>query len=277
MYQPLASILMKRLINILISLIIPIFGFATGQAGDILIWNGDTLTIFSNPLELRSDIDSLRPKLFGEKDAGINTACWRGYIAEWTIIENEIYLTNIFSCNYDSIKSDLKVVFGSECKNGTVQATWVTGNILIPKGKLINYVHLGYDSFYETELVLTLKKGKLIEQKEYDNSKSYKSMFPENEDSLQNFIYSNIDWNKIPDLKDEKIRVFISIQSGQTTKPDSIVILRGSENEILNQEALRVVRLIPEWDVYYKLGEVYRMKWTLPIIFDEQRRKKYAR
>lgn len=96
-------------------------------------------------------------------------------------------------------------------------------------------------------------------------------------DSLQNFIYSNIDWNKIPDLKDEKIRVIISIQSGETRKPDSITILRGSENEIFNQEALRVVKLIPEWDVYYKLGEVYRMKWTLAIIFDEQRRKKYAR
>lgn len=162
---------MKRLINILIALIIPIFGFATGQAGDILIWNGDTLTVFSNPLELRSDIDSLRPRFFGEKDASINTACWRGYIAEWTIIENEIYLTNIFSCNYDSIKSDLKVVFGSECENGIVKATWLTGNILIPKGKLINYVHMGYDSFYETELVLTFKNGILTGQKKYDNSK----------------------------------------------------------------------------------------------------------
>src|SRR5690554_7470635 len=81
---------MKRLINILIVLIIPICGFATGQAGDRLIWNGDTLTVFSNPLELRNDIDSLRSKLFGEKEAGINTACWRGYIAEWAIIGNKI-------------------------------------------------------------------------------------------------------------------------------------------------------------------------------------------
>lgn len=278
-YKQVSEHIMKRLINILIVLIIPICGFATGQAGDRLIWNGDTLTVFSNPLELRNDIDSLRSKLFGEKEAGINTACWRGYIAEWAIIGNEIFLTNIFSCNYydDSIKSNLKAVFGKEYENGMVKANWISGKILIPKGKLIHYVHSGYESFYETELVLTFKNGILIEQHEYDNSKSYKSIFTEKQDSLQNFIYSNIEWSKIPDLKNEKVRVFISIQSGETIKPDSILIVRRSNNEILNQEALRVINLIPEWDVYYRLGEVYRMKWTIPIIFDEQRRKRYAR
>ena len=270
---------MKKLINILIVLIIPFTGFATGQAGDILIWNGDTLSVFANPLELRNDIDSLRSKLFGEKEAGINTACWRGYIAEWTVIENEIYLTNIFSCNYDDdgIKCDLEDVFGTICKDGKVKATWMTGNIVIPKGKLIHYIHSGYDSFFETELVLTFKNGMLIEQKKYDNSKSYKSIFSENHDSLQNFIYKNIDWNKVPELKGEKIRVIITIQSGETRMPDSILIVRKSENDLLNQEALRVVNLIPEWDVYYRLGEVYRMRWTFPISFDEQKRIKYNR
>ena len=263
---------MKRLINILIILIFPLSVFATGQAGDRLIWNGDTLTLFSNPLELRID-------MFGEKEAGVNTTCWRGYIAEWTLIENEIYLTNILSCNYydDGIKSNLKTVFGSEYEDGKVKATWINGNISVPKGKLIHYIHSGYGSFYEIELILTFKDGKLTKQKEYDNSKSSKSIFTENQDSLQSFIYTNIDWDKIPDLKDEKVKVFVSIQSGETTKPDSIMIIRGVENKLYNQEALRVVKLIPEWAVYYRLGEVYSMKWTLPIIFDEQKRRKYAR
>jgi len=81
---------MKRLFNILMVLFIPIAVYATGQEGDILIWNEDTLFIFSNPLELRDDIDTLEPKLFGDQDAGITTACWRGYVAEWTLIDNEI-------------------------------------------------------------------------------------------------------------------------------------------------------------------------------------------
>lgn len=270
---------MKRIINIFIALIISISVFSTGQAGDILIWDGERLIVFSNPLELRNDIDSLRPKLFGEKNAGMNTACWRGYIAEWTMIDNEIFLTNIYSCNYyeDSIKSDLKTVFGAEYNNGRVKASWLTGKILIPKGKVVHYVHSGYESFYETELELTFKNGILTEQIRFDNSKSYKSIYTEKQDSLQNFIYNNIDWNKVPDLKDEKKRVIIMITSGETKKPDSVLIVRPCDNGILNQEALRVVKLLPEWDVYYKHGVVYRMKWSLPIIFDEQKRMKYAR
>jgi hypothetical protein len=276
--------IMKRLINILILLIIPIFGCANGRlAVDRLIWNGDTLRVFvfSNPselLDLRNDIDSLRSKLFGDTEAELNTASWREYIAEWTIIENEMYLTNIFSLNYyhDSIKSDLKTVFGAEYENGKVKATWITEQILIPKGKLIHYVDREHQ-FYKTELVLTFKNGKLIEQMEYDNSKSLKSIFTENQDSLQNFIYTNIDWKKVPDLKNEEERVFITITSGATSKPGSVYLVKGSDHEILNQEALRVVNLIPEWDVYYRRGKFYRIAWSVPIIFDEQKRMKYAK
>lgn len=268
---------MKKLFYLLAAFIFPLTVFPTAQVGDILIWNGDTLAIFSNPLELRDDIDSIRPKLFGDKKASINTACWREYIAEWTLIENEIYLTNILSCNYseDSVKSNMETVFGAEYKNGKVKASWITGKILIPKGKLIHYVHSGYQSFYETELVLSFKDGILTNQKEYDNSKSYKSVFSKNQDSLRIFIYKNINWEKIPDLADERVKVFIEIESSETKKPH-INIIRDAENELFNQEVLRVMSLLPEWDVYYRLGDVYRMRWVQPIVFDEQTRKKYA-
>ena len=251
---------------------------------DRLIWNGDTSHVFvlSKPLAdllyLRNDIDSLRQKLFGEKEAGINTSWPSGYIADWTIIENEIYLTNIFSLDYsnDSIKSNLETVFGYEYENGKVKATWISEQLVIPRGNLIHYLDRGYQ-FYETELVLTFKNGKLIEQKEFDNSKSYKSIFTENQDSLQNFIYTNLDWQKVPDLRNKKERVFITITSGETRKPDNVFIIRGSDNEILNQEALRVVNLIPEWNVYYRRGEFYKIRSAVAVIFDEQNRKKYAR
>lgn len=49
-----------------------------------------------------------------------------------------------------------------------------------------------------------------------------------------------------------------------------------SVNEILIQNALRVARIIPEWDVYYKLGEVHKQIYTLPINFNEKNRAKYS-
>jgi hypothetical protein len=278
-------IIMKRIINIIIALIIPFSGLAEGiLTVDRLIWNGDTSNVFvlSKPLAdllyLRNDIDSIRSKLFEEKEAGVNRFCMSGYIADWTIIENEIYLTNIFSINFsiDSTKSDLKTVFGNEYENGMVKATWISEQLVILRGKLIHCTDPAYQ-FYESELALTFKDGKLVEQKVYDNTKSYKSIFTENQDSLQNFIYSNIDWKKVPELKNEKVKVAINITSGETSKSAIADILRGADNEILNQEALRVVNLIPEWNVYYRRGEFYKIRWLVTVIFDEQKRLKYSR
>ena len=93
--------------------------------------------------------------------------------------------------------------------------------------------------------------------------------------ALEFSFTKNINWEIIPNLADERVRVIINIESSETKKPH-FNIMRGAENELYNQEALRVMSLIPEWDVYYKLGEVYRMRWTQPIVFDEHTRKEYS-
>lgn len=268
---------MKKIIIFIIALIIPVCGSATEQIPDILIWKGDTSYIFAAPLERHSDINSLRSKLFGEKEADTHTGCGRGYMAEWSIIEDEIFLTNIFSCQYyqDSIKSDLKTLFGDKCKDGRVKADWITGDFTVPKGKILQRILFG-SHFYEFEVVLTFKEGALIAYKEYDNTKTRISKFIQNQDSLNKFIYSNVDWSKVPDLKDKTIRVLITIHSGATSKADTIFVARASDNEFLTQEALRVAKLIPEWDVYYRLGEVHKQIYTLPINFNEKNRAKYC-
>ena len=103
---------MKRTLSIII-LLVSTFGFATEQIPDILIWKNDTISLHSNPLGSYSKLDDLN--LFGDKDAGYSTACWRGYIAEWKIIDNKLYLSNIYSCDYfyseNKTKADLKKLF----------------------------------------------------------------------------------------------------------------------------------------------------------------------
>ncbi|MCC9166092.1 energy transducer TonB family protein [Pontibacter harenae] len=270
---------MKTLVTILFALVLPFAASATAQVGDRIIWKGDTLMLYSNPLELRQDIGSLRPVLFANREAGMSTGCWRGYVAEWKIIDDELFLTNIYSCNYheDKVKADLQKVFGPEYVNGKVKATWVTGELLIPKGKLIHYVHSGYGSFYEKELVLTFKNGQLTDQQEYDNSRSHKSVYSQNEDSLQSFIYSNINWAKLLMQKSDDVRVIVSFQTGDKPQPSNLKIVRKSANEAFNQEALRVVKMLPDWDVYYRRGEVVSVPWIMPIIFSAENKAKYGR
>ncbi|NOU59605.1 hypothetical protein [Marinifilum caeruleilacunae] len=265
---------MKRLIKILTIILLPLSGYATGQVGDILIYKGDTLKLFANPLE--EYFEKKQKRTINEYELKwTSTACYRGYQATWELTNDSLFLVRIQKGCYSKNPEyfNLKEEFGTE----RVFAHWFTGNTLAPKGKLIQYFHSGYDSLYEKELTFSFTSGILTEQIEYDNSKSYKSVFTENQDSLRNFIYTNINWNLVPNLENKKARVFISIKSGEKLKPDSIVILRGLKNELLNQEALRVVNLIPEWDVYYRHGKVYRMGWTIPIVFSEENRKKYAR
>lgn len=247
---------------------------ATGQIPDRLIYNNDTLSIFANPLEQLPNVDSLRAKLFNDNKEHWNTACWRGYQAEWTIIDNQLYLTAIYSCNYneDNIKSDLKQHFGEKFIKGKVKANWVTAKILSPQGKELYYVHSGYESLYEKEVVFEIVNGQLKGTTTYDNSKSRISIYSQ-DTSLQKFIYSNIQWEKLP-KQDKPVRVFVQFSGNEQGVIDSVKLMKGF-NETFDNEALRVVKSIPEWDVFYRRGQYERRAWTLPIIFSEENRKKY--
>jgi hypothetical protein len=148
-------------------------------------------------------------------------------------------------------------------------------------GELIHFIETDVMSIYEKEFMLTLQNGVLTEKKEYDNTKSFKSYYTENSDSFYNFIYSNINWNIIPDLKGKRVSVIFDIRLGETPKIDSVrlVIKRDSVSNEIVQELIRVIKSIPHWNVYYKRGEYigHRFRWTIPVYLDEETRKRYAR
>ena len=81
---------MKTIIILVLAFTFSLHVFATSQAPDVLIYKGNTIPIFANPLEEYTDFDSFRYKLFGDKEGDLNTACWRGYIAEWEIIDEGV-------------------------------------------------------------------------------------------------------------------------------------------------------------------------------------------
>jgi len=250
--------------------------FATSQIPDRLIYHGDTLSIFANPLEQLFDNDSIRPRFFGKNEGCESTACWRGYVAEWIIIDNSLYLTGIYSCCYyeDSIKADLKELFGDKFVNGKVKADWVTADIISPRGKLLYYVHMGYESLYETELEFHFINGKLVETKTYDNSLSCESEYSQNSKKLREFIYSNLNWSCLPKLQEKVVKVFVQFSANEKGIIDSVKVMRGY-NSIFDNEAVRVVKTIPVWDIYYRHGKLQRVNWTLPVVFSEENRKNY--
>jgi len=250
--------------------------FATSQIPDILIYNGDTLYTYSNPLEQLYINDSIRPKFFGDKEDCMPTDCWRGYQAEWTIINNQLFLTGIYSCRFedDKTKADLKQFFGGKYINGKVKADWVNRNLIASGGKFLFYFYMDQKSIYETDIEFQFREGLLIKSTKYDNSKSHLSEFRIDQMKLVKFIYSNINWNTLPNLYQKKITVFVRFSSNENGIIDSVNILRSDDNNF-NNEAIRVIKSIPEWDVIYGLGKHERKPFILPIAFSEENRKRY--
>lgn len=251
----------------------PLEAFSTFQGPDIFIWEKDTLYTYSNPLESHPNMDDLKGNLFGEQGCW-STAYWRGYKAEWTLIDKELFLTNIYSpCHSDdTVKADLANLFPQRYKNRKVKADWMSDELWIPKGTFIH----GYLGLYMYEIRLSFENGILTDIKEYDNSESQKSIYTQNSDSLFQFIYSHINWKALPDSIAGSNKVSISFQANELGRINHVKIKRANNIDLI-REAVRVVKLIPQWDVYYKRGKFFPMSWTYLIVFSEENRQKYTK
>ena len=134
---------------------------ATAQVGDVLLLDGKHETIFTNPLEpFLQRNPGLRPD-------SPNTANWRGYVATFRIRDGGLWLDKV------EVSRSLGKVDG-EHRHETIDvlpqffpgkrevfADWYTGVLLVPRGKLVDYVHMGYGSTYERYVLLEIHAGKL--------------------------------------------------------------------------------------------------------------------
>lgn len=273
----------KFILTKLLSLIGFVGAFATPQVSSILIYNGDTISVYLNSLPkefYKTDIkffeSVLAVNVFGDKEVCWTTACGDGFLTMWEITENQLYLTGIYSCCYyeDSIKADLTLLFKEKVVNGKVKADWVTQkNVRGGKG----FVLWNNDmQVFKQEFEFEFLDGKLLEVKTFDNSKSRESAYSKNEIKLVEFIYSNIEWSKLP-IQKERIRVFVRFSANENGKIDEVEVVRKSDFEIFNQEAVRVIKSIPDWDVIYVKGQLYRHRFIMPIVFSEEQREKYGK
>lgn len=170
---------MKKIILSLIILLFSLGCYATGQAPDYLIYKGDTMALYTNPLGSYFKANGLE---FHElcSNYSINSGCWRGYIAYFEIRDNKLYVVNVIVGIYqekngedeyynvsvmDSIFPNQKEYFLKE----------FTGTLKVPKGEMIEYTHMSYASEYESYLFFQVDKGNVLFSKEISN-KDYKEI-----------------------------------------------------------------------------------------------------
>ena len=173
----------------------------TAQASEILYYEGKSFGMACEPFSQYIIKNNLELRLKAP-----NTALWRGYIGEWEITDNSLYLTKISGSGeikdqekfrlgrldlrkqlkegkitpqqnghmlkilekdcFEKIDLSLKSIFNSENR---IFADWYTGEITCPYGEIIQYIHMGYGSIYSNKLIFNIIEGVVIDVKDITN------------------------------------------------------------------------------------------------------------
>ena len=164
---------MRTLLTIALTIFLSTTVFGTSQTPDKIIYKGKEYMLYTNPLE------SYFEKYPDKRPEGdiMSTSLWRGYVATFEIIDNQLFIKyiNIEISTKDekgndkySWKSVLNEVFPNQ---ELVKIDWMTGLLVLPYGKIVNYVHMGYASTYENYILLEIDKGNLKTEKSFDYEK----------------------------------------------------------------------------------------------------------
>lgn len=146
------------------------------QLPDRIFLNGEFMSLYSNPLEqywLR--LGKTRPRFYPLP------TCKRGYVASWELKNNQLFLKDLDG-NFERrllffikkpARYTLKKLFPKSDRK-RVKASWFTGKLRIPLGKMTFYQPKGYDSRFEKEMIITIERGDVIKTVTLDYTrKSY--------------------------------------------------------------------------------------------------------
>ncbi len=133
----------------------------TAQEHEIIIYEGEEHGMASEPLNDYLKTLKEKPLLLSN-----STACWRGYQGTWEVRDKMLFLVKLVAFVGDDEEMGLDYIFPGQKE---VFAGWFTGQVRIPQGELLKYVHMEYESIYERDLVLIFEDGVLVDSVNYEN------------------------------------------------------------------------------------------------------------
>lgn len=143
---------------------------ATAQYPDKILYDGKEYSLHTNPMELYF---IKHPEKKPKREI-ISTALWRGYVATFEVKDKSPVLKDIeidvpretedgkSDCTWKSVKDTVVP------KGKVLQIDWFTGILVLPYGKLVRYVHMGYGSTYSNYILLEIEGGKLTGERKLD-------------------------------------------------------------------------------------------------------------
>jgi hypothetical protein len=143
--------------------------FGTAQIPDILVFEGKEYRLHTNPLEpYFEQFPEKRPT------EGFSTALWRGYVAKFEFIDDQLYLIDISVLSYKEEEDGSRSYYKSVMQDvfpgiDRYPIDWFTGLLVVPYGRMKKYVHMGYASTYSKYLLFELDQGKMNEIRKFRN------------------------------------------------------------------------------------------------------------
>lgn len=133
----------------------------TAQVGEKLIYEGEEMWMTScpalpvgNPRLVQLSFEEARTNV--ASSVVFSTGCWRQYIGTWELKGGRLYLARV---------EGLYMLTGDE----PLFAEWFGGVLIAPRGKVLKYVHMGFESLYEEELCFAIENGVLTKTWTVDN------------------------------------------------------------------------------------------------------------
>lgn len=124
----------------------------TAQLAETLHYQGEDMEMCANPL-----CDYFAMGGFNPRFASYSTDLWRGYVGRWEIIDGRLYLVELHGTLEDGTEASVTTIFPDSPHRAF--AHWYSGTIRVPQGKELEYVHRGYDSIFERDLLLDVERG----------------------------------------------------------------------------------------------------------------------
>lgn len=155
-------------------MLLPVKMMATAQRGEVIFIDGKKYSMFTCPL---NENKKLVKKLFRVYPYRFfSTALWRGYVGYWSIKNETLYLDSIHIGRNTTIVPIEEKMFSRYKDENGVKASWYSGELRVIDGKLLRYVHMGFESVYTKESYLAVKKGVVGESRQVENDVICQSM-----------------------------------------------------------------------------------------------------
>ncbi len=124
----------------------------TAQISEILHYQGRKQRMCTEPLGDYFALADIKPGFEFS-----STALWRGYVGEWDVQDGRLYLIKLTGNLEGGRSASLETFFPGFPDR--VFAHWYTGQVRLPMGELVQYVHGGYGSTYEQDLLIDFDQG----------------------------------------------------------------------------------------------------------------------